>query len=402
MTDLLTSVPRKANGAAGTWLSALKEVVPVLARHAAEVDETAEFPAANLEVLRRSGLMGLLVPLQHGGMGGDLGDLIDVAQILASGCMSTAMIWAMHCQQVDALVRHASPELSAEVLPEIAAGRMYLASVTTEPGKGGHLLTARSAVEQDEELLRFSREAPIVTGGQAADAFLITMRSAADANAHSVSLLFARRRQLTLESRGSWNPLGMRGTHSVPMTLTGVVAGSQVVGRPGLFREVAVDSLIPAGHLGWAACWLGAARTALSEFVSLLRTPGRPRGVDLESDLVAERLARVRIDLELVAGYLACVRDEVRTARAENHSLDVPSTQIHLNALKVAASELTFRSVDRLVQLAGLSVGYLKSGPMPLERHFRDLRSGALNYSNDRLLPATGRLALMDRSVQLV
>ncbi|CAM5508683.1 hypothetical protein SANTM175S_06022 [Streptomyces antimycoticus] len=67
--------------------------------------------------------------------------------------------------------------------------------------------------------------------------------------------------------------------------------------------------------------------------------------------------------------------------------------QIHLNSLKTAASELTYQAVDRMVQLAGLAVGYGADSPVPLERTLRDLRSAALNYSNDRLWTANERCA---------
>jgi acyl-CoA dehydrogenase len=57
--------------------------------------------------------------------------------------------------------------------------------------------------------------------------------------------------------------------------------------------------------------------------------------------------------------------------------------------------------VDRMMQLAGLSGGYSGQSPIPLERVFRDLRSAALNYSNDRLWLANGTLVLLDRGVSL-
>jgi acyl-CoA dehydrogenase len=376
-------------------------VLPVLLAHAAEADLTAAFPVASVRELRNAGLFGLLVPHEYGGLGGDLADLVEVAQVLAGGCLSTAMIWAMHGQQVDPLVRHAGPRLRDELLPRIARGEVYLASVTTEPGKGGHLLSAVSPLQADGGSLTLERSAPIVTGGEHADGFLVTMREAADSPANRVSLVYLDRAQAHTETVSGWDPLGMRGTHSVGMRLSGAVPAYQVIGEPGGFRAVAAESMIPAGHLAWAACWLGAARSALADLVALVRSPGRPRSMDPQSELTAERLARIRIDLELVGAYLHRVRDEVLAERAAGRSLDTSVLQIHLNTLKVVAAELTFSAVDRMVQLAGLSTGYLRSSPIPLERHLRDLRSASLNYANDRLLTATGLLTLLDRSVRL-
>lgn len=377
------------------------DVVERLAANAAEYDRIAEFPVASVAALRRNGLMGLLVPREFGGLGGGIGDLVEVAQILASGCLSTAMIWAMHCQQSDALVRFGSRKLQEELLPRIAAGDLYLASATTEPGKGGHLLTAVSPLNSADGRLSVVRDAPVVTGGRHADGFLVTMRAATESSERDVSLVYVDRSQADLTVNRGWDALGMRATNSVGMRLEASIPAHQLVGDPGRFREIAVDSMIPLGHLGWAACWLGAARSALAAVIAATRSTNRPRGLNPGSDLAAERLARVRIDLELVGAYLHRVRDEIQQRRAQEASLDHPTVQIHLNTLKVVAAELTFSSVNRLVELTGLGTGYLRGSEIPLERHFRDLRSASLNYANDRLLTAVGALSLLDREVRL-
>lgn len=378
-----------------------RATLPTLVKYAAEVDRESRFPSEALQDLSDRGLMGLLVPAEYGGLGGGLADLVQLAEQLASGCLSTALIWSMHCQQVDALVNFASPELRRRLLPRIARGELYLGSVTTEPGKGGHLLTAVAALAEADGELRLDRGAPVVTGGEHADGFLVTMRSAEDARENQVTLVYADREQLSIVVDGDWDALGMRGTRSVALRLTGSVPVEQIVGASGHFRTVAVESMAPLGHLAWAACWLGAARGALSQFVALTRSSTKPGGFDVRSDLATERLARVRIELELVSAYLYQVLDEVIGLRAAGKSLDTPATQIHLNTLKVIAAERTFGAVDRLVQLAGMSLGYRQGSAVPLERYFRDLRSASLNYANDRLLTATGALTVLDRGVHL-
>ncbi|MFJ2867675.1 acyl-CoA dehydrogenase family protein [Kitasatospora sp. NPDC087314] len=384
----------------------LARLVEVLAEHADRADRAAAFPEESVDALRRAGYLGYLVPSEHGGMGRDLAGMVESAQALAGGCLSTAMIWAMHCQQVDVLVRHADARLRDRLLPRIARGELYLASVTTGPVTGGHLLTAaeplrrvpRAASEAGGDLW-LDRTAPVVTGGGQAEGFLITMCAAEDAGRHSVSLVYADRSALTVEPTGAWNTLGMRGTDSGSLRLRGAVSADQVVGGPGGFRRVATDSMIPLAHLGWSACWLGAARGALRSLLGWLRGSSAH---DTSSPLVQERIARARLELELVSAYLERMRERVDEVRASGGSLDTPALQIQLNTLKLAASELAFSAVDRMVQLAGLPAGYSTDSPLRLERAFRDLRSAALNYANDRLLTANGSLALLDRKVVLL
>jgi acyl-CoA dehydrogenase len=377
------------------------ELVPVLAEHAADVDRGGRFPTEAMTAIRESDLMGLLVPERYGGLGGDLAALADIAGRLAAGCLSTAMIWAMHCQQVDTIARYGTAELRDTLLPRIAAGEVYVASVTTEQGKGGHLLTASAPLVPRGDGLAFDRMAPVVTGGLHADGYLITMREHEDAQPQRVSMVYAERDRVAVTQLGGWHALGMRGTESVPLRITGEVPATHLVGEAGGFRRAAVESFVPAGHIGWVACWLGAARGAFADLVTVLRSAGRPATVDPHSDLVAERLARARMSLELVSAYLGRVVADVDQARADGTSLEPAATQIHLNLLKVIGAELTYDSIERLVTLVGMRLGYLTGSPVPLERHLRDLRAASLNYANDRLLVATGTLAWLDRAIDL-
>ncbi|MGW1196722.1 acyl-CoA dehydrogenase family protein [Streptomyces sp. NPDC002536] len=372
-------------------------VVRVTESHAERTDTNAEFPVEALTALRESGLLGLQVPAAHGGLGGGLGDVLDVAQRLGRADMSVAMIFAMHCQQAEAVVRFAGPQLRQELLPAIAAGRVYLASVTTEFGKGGHLLSSDSVLGGDTDALLVDRAAPIVTGGEHADGFLITMRSPGSSSPNDVSLVYAWCDQLEIDRSGEWQPLGMRASHSVALHLRGRVPGHQVVGEHGRFRDVASAVFAPMAHLGWSACWLGTAAGALSRVVSLIRSPEGRAQFDRSSELLLTRLATARQRLETVRALLKHTEALVSSGA----DLSVPSRQLTLNTLKVTAAEECYRAVDELVDAVGLRHGYLRGSATRLERALRDLRSAALNYSNDRLRLANGRLALLDPEVGL-
>ncbi|MFD4787059.1 acyl-CoA dehydrogenase family protein, partial [Streptomyces sp. NPDC058459] len=237
----------------------VEEVAEVTAVHARRTDSEAAFPVEALDALRRTRLLGLLVPTADGGLGGDLGDVLTATRRLGREDMSLAMIFAMHCQQVAALVQHTDGELRDELLPRIGAGEVYLASVTTEAGKGGALLTATAPLRQREGHLLLDRFAPIVTGGAHADGFLVTMRSPDSDNDHDVSLVYADRSQLEVASAGGWDPHGMRASHSGALHLRGTVPDHQVVGEHGLFRTIVTHTFGPLAHLGWSAAWLGTA-----------------------------------------------------------------------------------------------------------------------------------------------
>src|SRR5438034_1091026 len=152
-----------------------------------------------------------------------------------------------------------------DVLPVLRehAGQLDETAGFPEHGMGAHLLTADAALQPAAGGLWLDRDGPVVTGGMYADAFLVTMRASADAAQNRTTLVYADRAQLDVVPRGDWDTLGMRATDSRALKLSGRIPEDQVVGEPGVFRRVALESMIPVGHLAWAACWLGTARGAL-------------------------------------------------------------------------------------------------------------------------------------------
>ncbi|WP_424186718.1 acyl-CoA dehydrogenase family protein [Actinokineospora sp. G85] len=374
------------------------QVARVAEEHVVRCDRDAEFPVAALDELRRTRLLGLLVPTADGGLGGTLADVVDVGIRLGRVDMSLAMIFTMHCQQVEALVRHAREPLRADLLARVGAGRVYVASVTTEAGKGGHLLSAESALRDDGDMLAIDRFAPIVTGGAHADGFLITMRSGDAGSPNQVSLVYADRADLTASCSGDWDPAGMRASHSLPLKLVGSVPAHNVVGEPGAFAEISKATFAPMAHLGWSAAWLGTAAGALSRVLRLLRSPQGRGKFDLGSELLLTRLSGARQRLDGVHALLRRAEEVASTVP----DLSAPNVQLLLNALKITASQQCHAAVDDLVEAVGLKHGYLKDSPTRLEMALRDLRSAPLNYSNDRLHLADGRLALLDPEVRLV
>lgn len=372
----------------------------VLKHWAADVDAKNRFPQESMDALREVGLLRFFVPGKYAGLGGDFKTYCRIATILGEECLSTALIWAMHCQQVIVLADHAAEE-QADVLSAIVQNGSLVASVTSESGKGGDLLTAQSPLrpEPNRNCIRVCRKAPIVSYGAEADFYLITMRAAEDRPTNDVSLVVVTPDSGQIVVAGEWNAMGMKGTRSVPMEFDVVVNCNRVISKS--FRQIALQTMIPAGHLGWAAAWFGAARGAFKFFVNMVRTMKGKGKWKPNSDLFISRLANLRISLDLIEAMLNQVVQRFEKLRNDRmpleHYEDI-TYNIALNNLKVAGSRLVFSIADELIELGGLGWGYLKNETSPFERVFRDLRSASLMYSNDRLLEANGRLILVEHS----
>lgn len=374
-------------------IAAGRRVAREVARGASSsVDSENRFPVEAVEALRDTGLFALLVPEMAGGMGGRFADACEVAIALGRECLSTALIWAMHSQQIAIMADHAAGEWH-DVLADVAARGALVASATTEPIKGGSLLQARAALCRDGDRVQIDRPSPIVSYGDEADYYLVTMRRGE--NCPETDVCFVLLSKGDGRVTGEWNAMGMRGTRSVAMHFKAAVPPDRVLAKD--FRQIVTSTAIPAAHLGWTSAWYGAARGALDRFVTLLRTDARERR-RLASDLFCTRLAETRLSLDLFESMLRSMIHRYEGMRAQvapPTAFQDPEWTVALNGLKIAGSRMCYSAVDTLVEIAGLSRGYLRDETLGLERVFRDLRSATLMVNNDRLLQVNAKQLLM-------
>ena len=74
----------------------LDPVLSIARETAAEVDAEGKFPSESVEALRQSGLLGITMPVDVGGLGGGPHDFAHALSAVAGACGSTAMIYLMH------------------------------------------------------------------------------------------------------------------------------------------------------------------------------------------------------------------------------------------------------------------------------------------------------------------
>ena len=140
---------------------------------AAEVDREGRFPHEAVDALRAHKLLNCAVPVDQGGEGASLGELCAVARILGRYCASTAMIFAMHQTQILSLVHHSTPGVAVFVA-EAVANDYLIASATTELGTGGDVRSSVCAVARDGDTVTLTKNAPVISYGEYADAILVT------------------------------------------------------------------------------------------------------------------------------------------------------------------------------------------------------------------------------------
>ncbi|HMC39219.1 MAG TPA: acyl-CoA dehydrogenase family protein [Acidimicrobiales bacterium] len=372
-----------------------RAVSQVAAAAAEAVDRAARFPAEAFDEARQGRLLSALIPSGLGGEGASFADVADSVRIIAHGCASSGLIYAMHQIQVACLVRHGDNDVLRDALRRVCDEQLLLASATSEVNVGGDVRTSVCAVEPAETGFTLQKAAPVISYGEQADAVLATARRTPDSPPSDQVLVYLPAGpDLTLERSGEWDTLGFRGTCSLGFRLQGRGQPDQIL--TSAYGDISAQTMLPVSHILWASVWLGLAESAAAKAHTYLRaaarkSPDRPLAA-------ARRTAELSASLQELRGL---IRAAVALFTAHEHDGDAlgsVSFAISMNSLKVSASTLVVDIVAAAMGICGMS-GYRHDSPFTLGRHLRDAYGAALMINNDRILDNTAQLLLVSKEI---
>ncbi len=365
----------------------------VAAAHADDVDRNARFPSESLDALRRERLLSAALPSELGGEGANLAELAQLCSVLAQGCATTSMVYAMHQIQVLCILRHAqagSPLWS--YLADLAERQRLIASATSELGVGGDIRTSRCAIEAGPSGFTLEKQASVISYGDSADDILATARRAADAAPSDQVLVLVRRGEFTLERVGGWDTLGMRGTCSFGYKLRASSPIAQVLPVP--FADISAQTMHPVSHILWTHVWLGLATAAVATARRYVRAEARKTpGVVPPNAL---RVAELVNQLHMMRGAVREAMYEYVARDGDADELSSLGFQIRMNNLKIAAAEQVVPVVQKAMAICGIS-GYRNDTPYSLGRHLRDAFGAMVMILNDRLYGTNASLLLVSK-----
>jgi alkylation response protein AidB-like acyl-CoA dehydrogenase len=184
---------------------------------------------------------------------------------------------------------------------------------------------------------------------------------------------------------GKWNTLGMRGTYSPSVTLTGVrVPADALLGRPG---QALGAGVIEGFGLGYAAIYLGIAESALAFAVDYARRRiVQPENVAVAQDPTVQRhIGDLRVHLDAALFVLEHSAESWGTA-------DLVARGLLAAKAKYLATETALEVTSRVIQVVGGRGAYRD---FPAERALRDVRTSTLMPPTpDRMLEAIGKSTL--------
>ncbi|MFF5504462.1 acyl-CoA dehydrogenase family protein [Streptomyces roseolus] len=336
-----------------------REVAP----HAVAWDRAEEVDRGIVKKLGAVGFLGLTLPEEYGGSGGDHLTYCLVTEELGRGDSSVRGIVSVSLGLVaKTLASWGTEEQKRTWLPRLASGEALGCFGLTEPGTGSDAgnLSTRAVRDGGDYVIDGSKM--FITNGTWADVVLLFARTG-DAPGHrGVSAFLVPADTPGLTRRAVHGKLGLRGQATAELVLEGVrVPASAMLGPEGKGFAVAMSALAK-GRMSVAAGCVGIAQAALDAAV---RYAGEREqfGKPIASyQLVQELLSDISVDVD--AARLLTWRVADLVDRGEDFATAASKAKLY-------ASEAAVRCANNALQVFG---GYGYIDEYPVGKLLRDAR----------------------------
>ncbi|MCZ7430021.1 acyl-CoA dehydrogenase family protein [Micromonospora sp. WMMA1949] len=339
-----------------------REVVP----HAAAWDRRESVDPEIVDKLGRLGFLGLTIPEEDGGSGGDHLSYCLVLEELGRGDSAVRGIVSVSLGLVaKAIAAYGSAAQRAEWLPRLCAGTALGCFALTEPDSGSDAaaLTTRATRDGGDWLITGAKT--FITNGTVADVVLLFARTGGPGH-RGISAFLVPANVAGLTRREIHGKLGLRGQATGELRFDAVrVPDSARLGPAGGGFRLALATLAK-GRMSVAAGCVGIAQGCLDAAVGYAgqRTQfGKPIA---GHQLVQQLLAAIAVDTAAARLLVWRVADLVD--RGEAFATEA-------SMAKLFASEAAVRAANNAVQVFG---GYGYIDEYPVGKYLRDARVATL------------------------
>lgn len=346
--------------------SRLEPVLEAARSSAAAVDTEGAFPTSAVGALRASGLLGLPIPQESGGLGLGPEAFLDVIGQLAGACGSTAMIYLMHVAATMPVLA-STPSGYPDLPARLADGSMLGTLAFSERGSRSHFWAPVSQCTLSDDGVILQADKSWVTSAGYADLYVVSTQSAGASTATETDLYAILGADPGIKVAAPWSALGLRGNASSPMSIDTTVAESARLGEPGSGFATMMGVVLPWFNLGNAAVTLGLAAAAVDAAVAHVTSARLEHLGSSLADLptIRHRIGEAGISLAAQRAYLS------ETARKIAEPDD--TTLLHVIGSRASANDAAITIIDEAMRVCG---GAAFSKHLPLERYFRDARAG--------------------------
>jgi alkylation response protein AidB-like acyl-CoA dehydrogenase len=320
-----------------------------VAPNAAEWDREHRFPLEVFRQLGELGLMGVCVPIEHGGAGADFLSYILVLEELSRADAGVGVTVAVHTSAGTLpVLAHGSRDQMERMVPPLAQGHEIAAFALTASGSGRDAGALRTRYDPDTGTVTGSKQ--WTTNGSYARHVTVFAREG-----ERVSAFVVRDFQAVREEE----KMGLHSSSTADLVFE--ASPAERLGAPGEGMRIALATL-DGGRIGIAAQAVGIAQAALdlaTAYAKERQAFGRPIG---GFQAIGHKLAEMQTEIEAARALVW------RAARATDAGR--PHT-IEGAQAKPFASRVARPWTGAATQVLG---GYGYTREFPAERYYRDAK----------------------------
>ncbi len=336
-----------------------KEVKPL----AAEIDDEERFPAETVEKMARLGIMGIPVPKEYGGAGGDNVLYTMAVEELSRVCATTGVVVSAHTSLCCApIMEHGTEEQKRKYLPKLASGEWIGAFGLTEHNAGTDASAQQTTAVREGDHYVLNGNKIFITNASAANVFIIMAMTDKSQGTRGISAFIVERDFPGFSVGKKEKKLGIRGSATCELIMENcIVPAENLLGKEGKGFSIAMKTL-DGGRIGIASQALGIAQGAMDETVKY--TKERKQFGKPIAKFQNTQFQMADLETRIQAARLLVRRAAWKKDRKEPYSADAAMA-------KLFAAETAMDMTTKAVQFHG---GYGYTREYPVERMMRDAK----------------------------
>jgi len=339
-------------------------VEDVVTPRALQNDREERFPQEALDGLRQTGFIGLSIPEQYGGGGGDPLSYVLFIEELGRADANVRSIVSVHLGLVAGSIdRWGTEEQKARWLPVMATGEVLGCFGLTEPDYGSNPADLQAtAVKQADGGYLLNGTKIFITNGTIAGVTLFMARTGGE-GARGVSAFLVPNDTPGFEARAIHGKLGLRSCDTAELVLRDVRVGPDALlgGEEGKGIRVALTALND-GRMSLGASCTGLGQAALDTMVAYTKERVQFGKAVAGHQLVQALIADTAVEVDCARLLTWRVAD--LKIRGEDYSLAASKAKYY-------ASEMSVRAANACVQAHG---GYGYIDEYAAGKYLRDAR----------------------------
>ena len=337
------------------------EVKPI----AAEVDEEERFPIETVEKMAKIGIMGIPIPKEYGGAGGDNLMYAMAVEELSKACATTGVIVSAHTSLGTwPILKFGTEKQKQKYLPKLASGEWIGAFGLTEPNAGTDAAGQQTMAVQDPEtgewILNGSKI--FITNAGYANVYVIIAMTDKSKGLKGISAFIVEANTPGFSIGKKEMKLGIRGSSTCELIFENCrIPKENLLGDKGKGFKIAMMTL-DGGRIGIASQALGIAAGALDEAINYAKER-KQFGRSL-AQFQNTQFQIANLDVKVEAARLLFYKAAWRESNNLPYSLDAARA-------KLFAAETAMEVTTKAVQIFG---GYGYTREYPVERMMRDAK----------------------------